>query len=130
MSGVSIRRDSGSEPVFGEPYNLTCLTNDSVSTLMWLSPSGEELKTDSRVTVGEIVREHGVTRRTLTFNSFDEADLGEYTCQSDTSKASIIFEIQGKISLDIDNIIVLTLLSSLSSCKICTLSCTLACIIL
>ena len=96
---------------------------------MWLSPSGEELKTDSRVTVGEIIREDGVTRRTLTFNSFDEADLGEYTCQSDTSKASIIFEIQGKISSDID-IIVLTLLSSLSSCKICTLSCTLACIIL
>ena len=69
---------------------------------MWLSPSGEELKTDDRVTVGEIVREGGVTRRTLTFNSFDEADLGEYTCQSDTSKASIIFQIQG---MKIDKII-------------------------
>lgn len=100
MSGVSIQRDSGPEPVRGEPYNLTCLTNDSVSTLMWLSPSGEELKTDDRVTVGEIIREGGVTRRMLTFNSFDEADLGEYTCQSDTSKASIIFRVQGKASYD------------------------------
>ena len=81
--------------MIGEPYNLTCLTNDSVSTLMWLSPSGEELKTDDRFTIGEIMREGGVTSRRLTFNSFDEADLGEYTCQSDTSKASIIFQTGG-----------------------------------
>jgi hypothetical protein len=101
ISGVSIQRDSGSEPVLGEPYNLTCFTSDSVSSLAWLSPSGEELKTDDQFTVGEIVREGGVTSRTLTFNSFNEADLGEYTCQSDTSKASIIFQIQdqGKASL-------------------------------
>lgn len=64
---------------------------------MWVSSSGEELKTNNRITVGEVVREGGVTSRRLTFNSFDEADLGEYTCQSDTSKAVITFGIQGNI---------------------------------
>ena len=83
--------------MLGEPYNLTCVTSDSVSSLVWLSPSGEELKTDDQFTVGEIVREGGLTSRTLSFNSFDQSDLGEYTCQSDTSKASIVFEIQGII---------------------------------
>ena len=67
---------------------------------MWLSPSGGELETDDRVTVGEIIREGGETRRTLTFNSFDEADLGEYTCQSDTSRASIIFQISQGMKID------------------------------
>ena len=93
---MSIRTDTGPQPVFGQPYNLTCLTNDSVSTLMWLSSSGEEIKTDDGITVGEIIREGGVTSRMLIFESFDEADLGEYTCQSDTSKASIVFQIGGK----------------------------------
>ena len=83
--------------MLGEPYNLTCVTSDSVSSLVWLSPSGEELKTDDQFTVGEIVREGGLTSRTLSFNSFDQSDLGEYTCQSDTSKASIVFEIEGII---------------------------------
>ena len=65
---------------------------------MWLSSTGEELKTDDRITVGEIIRAGGVTSRTLTFESFGEADLGEYTCQSDTSKDSIEFRIGGKPS--------------------------------
>ena len=82
-------------PVAGQPYTITCSTNDSSSDLMWLSPAGEELQSGDGIIVGDIKTEGGVTRRTLMFSSLEVSDSGEYTCQSDTDRESIILQIEG-----------------------------------
>ena len=73
-----------------------CSTNDSVSSLVWLSPMGEELRNEGRITVEDIMMEGGVTTRTLTFTPLEVSDSGEYTCQSDTNSSSTTIQLEGK----------------------------------
>lgn len=102
--GVFIQ--SSGFPVAGQPYTLTCCINDSRSSLVWLSSAGEELQSQGRIMVGDIVVDEGVTKRVLTFTVLEVSDSGEYLCRSDTSEASITFQVEGKMK--INDIILLT----------------------
>lgn len=81
-------------PIAGRPYTLTCATNDSSSDIMWLSPTGEELQSGGRITVGDI-RMEGVTRLTLMFSPIEVSDSGKYTCRSDTAKELTTIQVEG-----------------------------------
>ena len=81
-------------PVIGQPFTLTCSTNDSVSNLEWLTPTGEAQNED-RLIVGDIMVQGGITTRTLMFTSLEVSDSGEYTCQSEFASASSTLQIEG-----------------------------------
>ena len=93
--GVFIQ--SSDFPVAGQPYTLTCCSNNSVSSLVWLSSTGQELQSDSRVIVGDLMMIEGVIKRTLTFTVLEPSDSGEYLCRSGTSdsETSITFQVEG-----------------------------------
>lgn len=60
---------------------------------MWFSPTGEELQSGGRITVGGITIE-GVTRLTLMFSSLEVSDSGKYTCKSDTDQVSTTIQVE------------------------------------